>query len=248
MSNFRDRIVLFLKDSKILSPIVSPIYRKINHYVSKRRNARAKRLFEVYGLEALKAFDECLTMNGYPYTLMAGTLLGAVREKGFIKHDIDIDVAMWYKHFDPALYEKLAEYGFKRKYSYSVDKDTLGKEDSFLYKGVNIDIFYIYDSISDYPYLCDFINHPNYRGIGGYKECAQECGGLLPRRVEAPFSDSYVRIPFENVAFPVMENADDFLRFRYGDDYMIPNPNWSMRGQNPHIIEWVDKLGAFEVL
>lgn len=248
MSNMKDKIATFVKKSKILNAIVTPIYGKYRRCILERRNASARRLFELYGLEALKAFDECMTKYGYPYTLMAGTLLGAVREQGFIKHDIDIDVAMWYKHFDSVLYQRLEEYGFKRKFSYSVDNDTLGKEDSFLYKGVNIDIFYIYDSKGDYPYLCDFINHPNYYGIGGYKECAQECGGLLPRRVEAPFTDSYIRTPFENDAFPIMENADDFLRFRYGDDYMIPNPNWSMKGKNPHIIEWVDKLGTFEVL
>lgn len=34
---------------------------------------------------------------------------------------------------------------------------------------------------------------------------------------------------------PIIENADEFLKFRYGEDYMTPNPNWS-NGDNPHII------------
>ena len=59
--------------------------------ITGHRNA----LFHKNGIKVLKAFDECLTSNGFTYTLAFGTMLGAIREQGFIPHDLDIDVAMW---------------------------------------------------------------------------------------------------------------------------------------------------------
>lgn len=238
---------MFLNKNKILIGIIHPFLYLIRKLLSKQKVKKQQKIFNTYGLEALRAFDECLSSHGYSYTLMAGTLLGAVRDNGFIKHDVDIDVAMWYRNFDTNIYKHLENYGFKRKFSYSIDKDRLGKEDSFFYKGINLDIFYIYDPIDELPYLCDFIIQPDFNGVGGYEQCSQIYGGLLPRRIEAPFTDSYKKIKFETLYLPIMDTAEEFLKYRYGEDYMIPNPNWSMVNKNSHIKEWPEKLGKFIV-
>lgn len=48
----------------------------------------------------LKKFDELCTANDIKYSLHAGTLLGAVREKGFIPWDDDIDVTVTRDNLD----------------------------------------------------------------------------------------------------------------------------------------------------
>lgn len=45
-------------------------------------------------LEMLKEFDRVSVQLNTPYMLFAGTLLGAVRHKGFIPWDDDLDVLM----------------------------------------------------------------------------------------------------------------------------------------------------------
>lgn len=58
-------------------------------------------------LELLKAIDSICTQEKLVYMLTAGTLLGAVREKGFIEWDIDADLMMHRHDYDA--FEKCSE-------------------------------------------------------------------------------------------------------------------------------------------
>ena len=49
---------------------------------------------QLINLEMLDAFDAFCKKHGLPYCLCGGTLLGAVRHKGFIPWDDDLDVFM----------------------------------------------------------------------------------------------------------------------------------------------------------
>ncbi len=53
------------------------------------------------------------------------------------------------------------------------------------------------------------------------------------------------RVPFEGVPLFVPQNAEEILSFRYGDDYMVPNPKWEVNSHDLHIVEWKDKRGVF---
>ena len=95
--------------------ILKPFYYPYKNYLRRKKNSH----FRKYALVALKRFDKCLEDNNFEYTLAFGTLLGAVREKGFIKHDLDIDVAMWHDEYSDSLRRCLQESGFTLLLSFS---------------------------------------------------------------------------------------------------------------------------------
>ena len=240
----KDNLLGKTRQIKILRKLFGPLYRKFHHDNTIELVDELRANFQQNGLKVLALFDQMMAENGYKYSLAFGTMLGAIREKGFIKHDADIDVFMWIEDYSPNFSKCLQQHGFSFYHTFSVDNDKFGKEDTIMHDGVQIDIFYIYPPIKGrkLPYCCDFIVHPDCLSR---EHSVRKHGGLLPRRLEIPMSSEVVRVPFESLNLPVLANAHEFLSIRYGKDYMIPNPNWS-GGNNPNIIPWKGKIAVFK--
>lgn len=58
------------------------------------------RRLQLTQLEILSLVDKICRENGIPYSLYAGTLLGAVRHKGFIPWDDDLDICMSRENYE----------------------------------------------------------------------------------------------------------------------------------------------------
>lgn len=112
-------------------------------------------------LEMLIVFDDICKKNNISYWLSFGTLLGAVRHKGFIPWDDDLDVEILqtdYKKLLKVLQNELpsnfavqnsenepfyiAPY-FKIRDLTSVIEESHNRDNKYLYKGIYIDIFTI---------------------------------------------------------------------------------------------------------
>lgn len=65
-------------------------------------------------LEILKKIDEVCKKHNIKYWIDSGTLLGAVRHKGFIPWDDDIDIAMLREDYEKFL--KVAQKDFGNEY------------------------------------------------------------------------------------------------------------------------------------
>lgn len=104
-------------------------------------------------LIALKRFHDVCMRNEIKYSLYAGTLLGAVREKGFIPWDDDIDVTMMRSEYDK--FCKVMQ-STNRKEEYVFLDSTFDRIPRFCIceKGVviSVDIF-VYDYISERYWL-----------------------------------------------------------------------------------------------
>lgn len=242
----KDRLPFWLielanKVSKVpfAKKIIKPFYYPYKAKIEKRRNLN----FKAYALDALKEFDACMLENGFNYSLTFGSLLGAVREKGFISHDFDLDVMIFVEERTPFLQKSLENAGFRLLRRFSLDNASLGCEECYLYKdtGVSIDIFFIYPAIDDFPYVCCW---NNFSGCSTWRESVKKHGGVIPRRIEFPVKNSFHRVPFENIEVCIPANAEQILEFYYGTDYMIPNSNYIVPKEHRYI--WTEKIAVYE--
>lgn len=193
----------------------------------KRKNERKHAIYQQYGLEAIEQFAKCMNENGFHYTLAFGSILGAIREHGFIKHDLDIDTYLWIDEYKPRIREYLKAYGFDMVYEFSIDNDKYGKEETYIYKGCRIDVFYLYPAIDEHPYCCEFIEHVKWGKI--YR---------VPRRVEVPITRERRLVPFESIELYIPANAEEICEYRYGPHYMTPDPTWNWVAEKSAIKDW----------
>lgn len=218
--------------------LLKPIYYPIKKIIE---NSQRKKLLK-NGLLVLQRFDRCLDNLNIEYTLAFGTLLGAVREKGFIKHDLDIDVYVWGTQHSERMVSGLKSAGFELIHSFIVEDGSIGREETYKCDGVTIDIFYLYDDGGKYPYCCDF---GTIDKCPTFSQCMQKYGRIKARRLELPVTKERVKVPFESIELYIPANAHEILKFRYGNDYMIPNPAWGVNSYNTHIREWIDKKAYY---
>lgn len=221
-----------------MKQILKPFYYPYKKHLSKKRNDT----FKKNALLVLKAFDRIMEQEDMIYTLAFGTMLGAVRENGFISHDLDIDVFMWRDDYSHRIPDALSRGGFKLCHTFLADRGNLGREETYEKDGVTIDIFYIYPPFNELPYVCDFGPFP---GLVSNEQSMRERGGVLARRIEIPVSKTRIKVHFEDIELYIPDNYKEFLSSRYGDDYMIPKPSWR-NGDNPHIVNWETISSTYE--
>lgn len=119
-------------------------------------------------LEILRSVHEYCVNNGLKYTLAYGSLLGAVRHKGFIPWDDDIDIAMLRSDYEKLVsgfchnYIKIYDYRNDIQYSYgfvkAIDTRTVLEENTTMANfGIGIDIFPIDDMFDDESSCKNFV-------------------------------------------------------------------------------------------
>ena len=163
------------------------------------------------------------------YWLDTSTLLGAIREKNFIKGDNDLGLGINIKDYSIIIPKKLKENGILLLREYLVDNGDYGREQTYIYKGVEIDIFYhtinIDNKITKYHSFILNGNSNNY----------------LVKEALFPF-EGLTRIDFLGKKYNVPKNYIEYTKVKYGEDFMTPNPKWTMADEkNTTILK--DKFG-----
>jgi phosphorylcholine metabolism protein LicD len=215
----------------------------LNSFRYSNKIAENRKQFQKHAVVVLETFDKCLTEIGVNYSLAFGTMLGAVREKGIIKHDLDLDVVLWVEDYTPNIRKKLQERGFRLVHELLVADGLKGREESYSLHGVKIDLFFIYPAIDEFPYCCDFYK---CEGTSSFKDSMKKYGRLNARRLQLPWKKDFVRVPFERLTLPICKNFHEILSFRYGLDYMTPNPNWNYLDLNKYISLWPEELAVMK--
>ena len=194
----------------------SIMYKLYSKYINKKKRVQLKK----NGTEILKNLNLAFAELNMPYWLAFGTLLGAVREKNIISHDLDLDIAAWKYSYSNRVAETLSKYGFVLMRTIILE-GYLGVEETYSYKGVNVDIFY-FEKISDESAKC-YVFYMD-KSLG-YIETITKYGGLFPLEVVLPFN-KLSEYTFLGVNVHIPDVYKEQLAFHYGENYMIPNSNW----------------------
>jgi LicD family len=160
-----------------------------------------------YGLESLISAKHVFGHLNIPFWLWAGTLLGLIRDGGFIAHDRDIDIAVW----DDAIQHNkitnaLVGAGFKHTKEYGKANQP-GHQLCFTAPGgIPFDVFFCTREGA----RCW---SPYWRGT----ELSRFYYPLITHLVQRKFHDEIFEIP---------ENYEDCLVAQYGRDWRRPEALW----------------------
>lgn len=176
--------------------------------------------FKLSGNETVKRFLFTMNSNNYHYWLEFGTLLGAIRENKILSHDADIDVAMFSENWSDNIAKDLNKQGFNLKKRASLHTGEI-IEETYTYKFSQVDIFYAFKDQGKII-LFDYMTFDGLSPI----QCMKQKGGLKVYKKELT-NFHFKPYSFYNNTVLIPENYDLHLKELYGENYMIPNKNWT---------------------
>lgn len=178
--------------------------------------------------EIIKTFDKL----GIDYFICFGTLLGAVREHDFIKHDDDLELGVFSDQYYSQLAGKFEEAGFKKQYRYYMADSRIPNEgfvEKYSNGYIHFDLFVFSrdkENIWCWSYLKDEANILNAIKLQ-WKNTGLKC------------------IEFQGQTVPVPVEPEKFLESLYGNTWNVPCVYWedTLAG---NIAEINKKDGRFE--
>lgn len=200
---------------KRIYPLIQRNYRIVAIPIKRRRLQR-------HGADALRNVHAILTGCGVDYYADWGTLLGIIREGGFIRHDDDIDVTIVDSKTDPqALLNVLLDKRFE--FIHVLRNEDRILEFSVSWKKLSIDFFFRIP-----------VGRPGKVGIADVYYDPDI-------KYETPDQNSYKIwlfdesiktkiVTFKGVEVRIPDKPDEMLEFEYGPEWRSPISNWSAEG------------------
>ncbi|CAA6812461.1 MAG: LicD family protein [uncultured Sulfurovum sp.] len=230
-------LILLIEKNKFMAKIFRFFYRKI---FVKYKLYKQNKNFLKYAEETLIQVNHIFKELDIQYWLEYGTLLGAIRDKSFIKHDLDIDLGIFLDDYSEDMEIIFKRYGFKKIRNISIDNNTYGLEESYVYKDIVIDLFYF--TLKDNKMYSHVFK--NEEGKSWHKTILDN-GGLIVREMTFPY-DGFTTINFLGKQYPVPKNADEHLKSFYGEKYMIKDTEWNPYTMAKNVKTLDNKIGVYK--
>lgn len=188
---------------KQLRPYYLPLLHWVKYKIANKR-------FKSGGIEVLFKAKTALDEANVFFWLDFGTLLGITRDGQLIKHDTDIDLAIFHKDHSPSIRKALEKQGFVLQHIIDVEDGQYALEESYLIKNIQLDIFYYHKGETHmWCHLFPF----------------DEQEKLLTKELKMKFS-GFARFPFEGQQWNIPKDYHQRLVDTYGETYKIPDTKW----------------------
>ena len=203
---------------------------------------RSKRVSK-HGKEILFKIKQIFDDNDVFFWLEFGTLLGAYRERGFIKHEDDIDLGVMIT--DAANVQNILEKNGFRLFKKSMIKnvpETVAQLQGYRYKKIPID-FYFFATENDklycytFPELRDNNNNQISQTINGVKSYKARV-----KTITFPYN-GFETIDFMGEKFNVPSKTDIHLGSLYGPTFMTPMRKSTYKVSGVHYFPIEEKEG-----
>lgn len=193
-------------------------------------------LLKKNGFSILSKLINVLESTHINYFFTYGTLLGFVRNKNLIAHDNDIDIGIIKSDtFDwNYLQSVLEENGFIKLRQFILDNEIT--EQTYTIDNLSIDFFlYQYEeNDSEHMYTYSYSRYPDII----YPDPAAHS----VEKLKSSAINKIKKIIINDKAYRIPDNSELYLSEIYGEDWMVPNPDWlSKDGPNR---QWISNKYA----
>lgn len=203
--------------TKVMTMLPNRIANKIRKVRRDWATKRARQRLQKYGFEVMNRVYETLKeKEGIIYHVDFGTLLGLIRENGFLKHDDDIDFTIATGSIAPQeLMRAMLDAGFRFMRGFVYDGEVT--ELAFTYKKIGVDFFYEYKSdngsyIQSYD---DFVKTPE----GNFANTTI--------RLHRPAATGVETVEINGVKMVMPKNKEELLVASYGANWRTPITGWT---------------------
>lgn len=194
--------------------------------------------------EVISIFNS-LALN---YWVDSGTLLGIIRENSFMPWENDIDIALWKEDIDNKIRTDVYKIMFLKGYEVKFKRSKV----TFKKNGIKVDIWFL-DKTGDYATRIRIIPTSAFSKI--LFKYAEPFGGLSSKMAQYKYrllcwlmqifgcSKVTIKIPrkylqritkydFKGIDIRIPKDVEEYLAFRYGRDWRIPDKNWDTLTQD----------------
>lgn len=196
---------------RVIYPFLNKIYR-LYSVPARRRN------LQKHGYNVLEELLKIASEEGIQVVPIFGTMLGFVRDKGFIAHDDDIDIAIL-----PGLSPKevarvfIEKYGYKFRHGLAYHGECT--EFTLQHKsGLTIDFFFMFDT-GEYLQTAGYYWYPEQN----YTDTRQN--NVI--WIKHDYFDEFTNIHIHGVEINLPNNYESWLYSSYGPDWRTPDPSFS---------------------
>lgn len=176
-----------------------------------------RRLLQKHGKDVLADIVDISHKEGVTIYPIYGTLLGFVRDGGFMKHDDDIDLAVMPGHSAKDVLCIMEKYGYK--YWHGLSYKGVCTEFTLKHKsGLTVDFFFMQDNGSELLSSVYF-----WKEGEPYTDVRQN----NLKWVRHPYVTKPKTMNVYGINVPIPDNSEDWLYYAFGNGWKVPDPNYT---------------------